>query len=277
MKNFVKPNSLEEALEYLNSSQCTILAGGTDLMVELHKGEDLGESILDISSLKELKCIALSEDAVNIYSGASHSEIETSEIINEKLPMLSKACSLVGSTLIRNRGTIGGNIVNNASCADTIPPLLIAEAEVVLKSKASERKIKLQEFLNRNGKVNLSEKELLYCIEVKPLEGYRWQLIKVGRRKSLAISRLTLAIALKAQNGIIDDLRLCPGAMLSKPSRLYDTEDKFKGKALEQMTIEGIAQSAVEEVEAKSGRRWSSEYKEPVLKGLIIRTLEEWR
>lgn len=277
MKNFVKPNSLEEALEYLNSSQCTILAGGTDLMVEFHKGEDLGESIVDISSLKELKGITSSEDSVRIYSGSSHSEIEKSEIIKEKLPMLAKACSLVGSTLIRNRGTIGGNIVNNASCADTIPPLLIAEAEVVVKSKASERKIKLQEFLNRNGRVNLGEKELLYSIEVKPFEGYKWQLIKVGRRKSLAISRLTLAIAVKSQNGIIEDLRLCPGAMLSKPSRLYDTENKFKGNKLVQSTIEAIAQSAVEEVAAISGRRWSSEYKEPVLKGLIIRTLEEWR
>ena len=85
MKNFVKPDSLEEALEYLNSSQCTILAGGTDLMVEFHKGEDLGDSIVDISSLKELKGITSSEDSVRIYSGSSHSEIEKSEIIKEKL------------------------------------------------------------------------------------------------------------------------------------------------------------------------------------------------
>lgn len=277
MKNFVKPDSLEQALLYLNNGSCTVLAGGTDLMVELHNGKELRESIVDISDLKELKGITFKEGTVNIYAASSHSEIEKNKLVREKLPILSKSCSLVGSTLIRNRGTIGGNIVNNASCADTIPALLILEAEVMLKSKANERNIKLSEFLNRNGKVNININELLYRIDVKPLEDYKWKLIKVGRRKSLAISRLTLAIALKEKQGYIEDLRLCPGAMLSKPSRLYETENKFKGVSLDKNSIEKIAESAVEEVAALSGRRWSSEYKEPVLRGLIERTLEEWR
>lgn len=277
MKNFVKPRSLEEALKYLNNSKCTLLAGGTDIMVELHNGKNIGDDIVDISALKELNGVIKAEEAVKIYAATSHSEIEKSEIIKEYLPILAKACSLVGSTLIRNRGTIGGNIVNNASCADTIPPLLILEAEVTLKSATTERKVRLQEFLNRNGRVNIEKNELLYSIEAKPLEGYKWQLIKVGRRKSLAISRLTLAVALKEKEGFIEDLRVCPGAMLSTPSRLYNTENKFKGSFLDKSTIEAIALSASEEVIELSGRRWSSEYKEPVLKGLIERTLEEWR
>jgi len=115
----------------------------------------------------------------------------------------------------------------------------------------------------------------LYSVTVKASEGYKWKLIKVGRRKSLSISRLTLAIALKETHGKIEDVRICPGAMLSKHARLYETENKFKGKKLNE-NIEFIADSAVEEVIRLSGRRWSTEYKEPVLRGLIVRTLEEW-
>jgi carbon-monoxide dehydrogenase medium subunit/xanthine dehydrogenase FAD-binding subunit len=277
LKNFVKPESLKEALEYLNGHCCTVVAGGTDIMVELHNEKALNENIVDISSLEDLRGIVKSDEVVTIYSASSHSEIEKCEIVKEKLPMLAKASSIVGSSLIRNRGTVGGNIVNNASCADTVPPLLILEAVVTLKSAGGDRKVKLQEFLGKSGKVNIEKNEILYSIEVRPLEDYKWQLIKVGRRKSLAISRLTLAIALKLKDGYIEDLRLCPGAMLSKPSRLYKTEDKYKGKVLDKNTISLIGQSAAEEVIELSGRRWSTEYKESVLKGLIQRTLEEWR
>jgi carbon-monoxide dehydrogenase medium subunit/xanthine dehydrogenase FAD-binding subunit len=273
--NFVKAKNLLEALENLNSGRGTVLAGGTDIMVELHERNLSVENIIDISNLTELRGINIDQEKVIILSGSTHGDIEKDEIIKNKLPILADACRSVGSTLIRNRGTIGGNIVNNASCADSIPPLLLLDSTVTLKSLNNEREVCLQDFLDRCGKVNLNREEILYSINVKPLNSYRYKFIKVGRRKSLAISRLTLAIALKDNNGVIEDLRICPGAMLGKPTRLYETEKKFKGEVLKK-SINSIAEEALKEVIALSGKRWSSEYKEPVLRGLIIRTLEEW-
>jgi CO/xanthine dehydrogenase FAD-binding subunit len=273
--NFVKAKNLLEALENLNSGRGTVLAGGTDVMVELHERNLSVENIIDISNLTELRGINIDQEKVIILSGSTHGEIEKDEVIKNRLPILAEACRSVGSTLIRNRGTIGGNIVNNASCADSIPTLLLLDSTVTLKSLYNEREVCLQDFLDSCGKVNINREELLYSINVKPLNSYRYKFIKVGRRKSLAISRLTLAIALKDNNGVIEDLRICPGAMLGKPTRLYETEKKFKGEALRKC-INSIAEEAVKEVITLSGKRWSSEYKEPVLRGLIIRTLEEW-
>lgn len=277
IKSFVRPKKLEELLEVLSREGCTIIAGGTDIMVEVRSGKKLLDNVVDISGVEELKGITCSGTTISILAGTTHAEVENSEIVRRNIPMLSKACSLVGSTLIRNRATIGGNIANNANCADSIPPLLLLNAKVVLKSLQADRTLSLDEFLGKNGSVDLKPGELLYSIEADKLEGYRWELVKVGRRKSLAISRITLAIALKEIDGVIEDLRLCPGAMLPKHTRLYNTENKFKGQRMSSETIEAIAESSTEEVIAMSGRRWSAEYKEPVLKGLIARTLEGWK
>lgn len=275
-KSFAKPKKLEEILQLVSFGNCTVIAGGTDIMVEVHNGKELLENIVDISGVEELKGIAEGEKTVTVLAGTTHGVVEKNEVIIKYVPMLSKACSLVGSTLIRNRGTVGGNIVNNASCADSIPPLLLSNAKVVLKSSTGDREISLDEFLGKNGSVDLNQGEILYSIEAEKLEGYDWELVKVGRRKALAISRITLAIALKKKDGIIEDLRLCPGAMLPKHTRLYKTEERFMGQKLSKDTIEAIADSAAEESIEMSGRRWSAEYKEPVLKGLIVRTLEGW-
>lgn len=272
---FIKPGSLEEALKVINIENCTVIAGCTDIAVRMHEGYKLDGTIVDISSLEELKGIKKEDGKIIIGAGCTHSEIEKSELILKELPMLAKGCSLVGSTLIRNRGTIGGNVVNSSICADSIPPLLILDAEINIISENGEKKIPVRNFFLEKGKVLLRKDELVKSFEAEALEGYKWRLFKVGRRKSLAISRITLAVAVKVEAGEISDLRLCPGAMLPRHGRLNNTEDVFKNKPFNVDTIKRIAEAGTSEAISLSGRRWSTEYKEPVLKGLIIRLLEE--
>lgn len=273
---FVKPSSLKEALDMLNKEKSLIISGGTDLLVKLRKSKrDIEEALIDISSLEELKEIKEKNSIITIGAACTHSDIEKNIIINKNLPILAKGCSVVGSTLIRNRGTIGGNIVNNSNCADSVPPLFILEGSIIVESIEGKRKLSLDEFFYDTNKIDLKKNEIVTAIEVKPLKGYLWDLFKVGRRKSLAISRLTLAIAVKLNNGVIEDLRIIPGAMLPNYRRLKATEEKFAGKILKD-NIELIADSATKEAIKMSGRRWSTEYKEPVLRGLIIRTLENF-
>jgi len=276
VNNFIKAKSLSEALKLMKEKESVIIAGGTDLIVELHQGKKIKERIIDISSLEELKDIREENGYVVIGAGCTHSEIEKSKIVKEKLPILAKGCSIVGSTTIRNRGTIGGNVVNSSTCADTVPPLLILDGKVKLQSFQGERVIDLKDFFYNKGKVNLRNDEIVIEFLVKPMESdYKWSLVKVGRRKSLSISRLTLAIAVKEKDGLIEDLRICPGAMLPRHGRLWKTEEGFKGKRFNENIIEEIGESASREAIALSGIRWSTEYKEPVLKGLTIRALEE--
>lgn len=272
---FIRAHNLNEALEYASSSDSKIIAGGTDFIINLRKNKNIDKRLVDISSVKELKSISMSDGVISIGAGCTHGEIEKDKIVKECIPMLAKGCSLVGSTPIRNRGTIGGNIVNNSNCADSIPPLLILDASLVIQSLNKRRTVKLKDFFKDEGTLDINNGEIVTSIEIKPFVGYKWDMTKVGRRKSLAISRLTLATAVKTEDGRFKDLRLCAGAVLSKHQRLAVVEDKFKDSQVSYEVLEAIGDMASNEVLSIVGKRWSSDYKIPVLRKLIIRTLEQ--
>lgn len=271
--NFYKPHTLEEALLMLKNGHLKVVAGGTDLIVNFRETGSIEKNILDISTIYELKKICLTGSSINIGACATHAEIEKNTIVKENVAILAKGCSLVGSTLIRNRGTIGGNIVNNSNCADSIPPLMILDGELVIQSLGEKRIVPLKDFFLAGGKVQLKEDEIVTSIMVRPLNGYKWNIIKVGRRKSLAVSRLTLAAAMKIKDRLIEDIRICSGAVLPKPQRFHDVEKEFIGADLSEMVFYEIGKKVSEKVLSITGTRWSSEYKIPVLKELIARTL----
>lgn len=275
--NFVKAYSIEDALKLVSQGDNRIIAGGTDLIIELRKRGGITKRIVDISGIQELREIKKQNGNIVIGAMATHSDIEKNSLIKEFLPMLSEGCSMVGSTLIRNRGTIGGNVVNSSTCGDSIPPLLIYDTVVNIKSVNGDRKESIKDFFLQKEKVKLEKNEIVSSFEAYPLKDYQWKIFKVGRRKSLAISRLTLAVALKQENGYIKDLRICPGAMLPKHSRLLETEIRFKGEIFDEKTIEKIGDGAEQEAIKYAGKRWSGEYKEPVLKGLMIRILQGFK
>lgn len=274
--NLIKPKTLDDAIESLRGKDKIIIAGGTDLVVEMRQGKLIKETILDISTLKELKHIGEENGKIVVGAGCTHSEIEKNSLLIRKVPLLSKGSSLVGSTGIRNRATIGGNVINASNCADTIPPLLLMDAVVKIVSCNRERTIPLKELYDERGKAKISKDEMVKEFLITPLpEGCKWNLFKVGRRKALAISRLTLGMVLKLNEDLIEDIRICPGAMLPVHGRLWKTENEYKGKEICEDIIEKIAEMGTQEAILLAGRRWSTAYKEPVLRGLIKRSLEE--
>jgi CO/xanthine dehydrogenase FAD-binding subunit len=270
---FVKARNLNEALEYVSCSDTKVIAGGTDVIIDLRKNNYLDKKFIDISSVEELKNIGISNGVISIGACCTHSEIEKSEIVNKYIPILSKGCSFIGSTLVRNRGTVGGNIVNNSNCADSVQPLLILDAKLVIQSINEKRIVALKDFFEDKGRLDIKNGEILTSIVVEPLDGYRWDIVKVSRRKSLAVSRLTLASAVKIENGIFKDLRLCCGAVLPKHQRLTKIENRFKDTEVSEETLQHIGEMVSFEVLSITGKRWSSEYKIPVLKELVVRTL----
>lgn len=286
---YIKAHNLEEALKEISCSHAKIIAGGTDLIIDSRRVRNLNKTsfeeslsynktLVDISSIQELKSISISDGIISIGACCTHGEIEKNHIIKNYIPILAKGCSLVGSTLIRNRGTIAGNIANNSNCADSVPPLLILDAKLIIQSLKGRRSAALKDFFLDNGKIDIKNDEMITSIEVEPIKEYRWDVVKVGRRKSLAISRLTLAVAVKMEEGILKDLRICCGAVLPTHQRLNKVEAEFKNAALSGHIFKSAADMAAEEVLSITGKRWSSEYKIPVLKELVVRTLEQlWK
>lgn len=281
MKTFeyVCPRSLSDACRLLagEGEHPRILAGGTDVLVELRKpAAPFPSMIMDISRLAELKGIEESGDSIVIKPLTTHEEIAHSEIIKRHGPLLQSAVSTIGSPQIRNRGTIGGNIMNAAACADTVPPLMVLGAQLKLRSSDGERTLPMSEFFVKPYQTKAGQKELLTQIRFPKLPpNAKSAFVKLGRRNALAIARLSVAVVLvKKPDGTIVEARIVPGAVFPQWQRVPEAEKLLVGKKPSKELFAEAGEKVSETMISLTGRRWSTEYKEPVIAILVRRALE---
>ena len=272
---------IEEALNYLDKfSKVHVLAGGTDLLVNLYKESPRlpdFDYLLDISNIPELKMVNSINDFIEIGPLVTHSRLINEPLIKNNFPVLAEAAYTIGSTQIRNRGTIGGNIVNASPAADLLPPLIVLNAEVVLTSKKSERALSLEKFLAGPYKTKIQANELLTKIKIPLLvDNYFTDFQKIGRRKALSIARLSLALITKVdKEGIFQDTRVVPGSATPYPQSLPETEKAINGKSIFNIDLEEIGKITSKEMVSITGERWSTPYKKPTIAVLIKRALEK--
>jgi carbon-monoxide dehydrogenase medium subunit/xanthine dehydrogenase FAD-binding subunit len=186
-----------------------------------------------------------------------------------------EAAYTIGSTQIRNRGTIGGNIVNASPAADLLPPLIALRTEVELTSRKGKRVSSLEEFLAGPYKTKLQANELLTKIKIPLLgDNYYTDFQKIGRRKALSIARLSLALVAKIdKKGIFNDTRVVPGSATPYPQSLPETEKAIDGKSTLNIDVEEIGKITGKEMVSITGERWSTPYKKPTIAVLIKRAL----
>ncbi|MCK4696602.1 MAG: molybdopterin-dependent oxidoreductase, partial [Candidatus Cloacimonetes bacterium] len=264
------PASLDESINILNKKKCKILAGGTDLIIRLRMKSEQQE-LLNIYNLPQLKGITENNSGISIGSLVTFSEIIKNKIIVTNFPVLVKACSLIGSPQIRNRATIGGNIVNAAPCADAVPPLILYNAKLILKSQKGTREIKIQDFIIKSYQTKIKPDEILVSIKVpKPEKKYYYSYFQLGRRNALNITRMSIsAIVSLDKNNLVEECRLVDGSLFSHPQRLTVIEDLITGKELNNIIISEIEKPLFELINREIGNRWSSEYKIPVFINLL--------
>ncbi|MBN2543710.1 xanthine dehydrogenase family protein subunit M [bacterium] len=278
--NYIKVNTLTEAYDAINQclGELSILAGETDLLIELRKKDlDTHQNILDISNINLLKEIKENGELIKIGSLVTHTQLAESPILKKHAALLAQAASMIGSLQIRNRGTIGGNICNASPCADTVPPLVALDAEVTLSSIDGERVLPVADFIKGPYKTARKSDEILTCISFKKLpEGCRSHFIKLGRRNALSIARLQVAVVGMLDNtGNICYIKLAPGSSMPTPTRLHEVEKMLiNEKPTSDLFVEAGERTAQIMIE-KTGIRWSTEYKKPVLAALVRRGLEK--
>lgn len=276
--SYLKPQTLKEALGYLKEygEKVKPYAGGTDLMVQLREGssrlKDV-EYLMDVQALPELRGIEVREDSIRIGAMTSHTEVNESEVLRKHVPFLSIASSTVGSTQIRNKGTVGGNICNASPAADTLSPFVALNARLVVVSVDGEREVMVKDAMEKAAKLKLAPHEMVTSILIDRIDDYSTAFIKLGRRKALAISRMNAAVALKMENGVIAAARIAPGCVFSTPDRVEKAEALIVGKAPSAALFEEAGKAVSEEMIARTGIRWSTEYKKPVIEALIQRAL----
>lgn len=269
------PSDLEDALKLISKKELQIISGGTDMAIELRMKTGKQE-LLDISHLKELKTIVVAEDEIRIGGGCTFSQILADRNIQKHFPMLSEACSKIGSLQIRNRGTIGGNIVNAAPCADSFPPLIAYDAGIVLSSVDGKRCIDAYDFIIKNYKTQIYSDEILTEIVIPiPKVNYYFSYFQLGRRNAVNITRISVGIIMSFKDNLVNDCKLVTGSLFHKPMRIEEIEDLLIGKKLDVNSIETIEAPLKKIIDNAIGKRWSSAYKLPVFVNMTKNALEE--
>lgn len=225
------PQSLKEALRIRKEEKAIPFAGGTDLMVKRGRLRGLApyfeKPVLFLHKVKELTGVKFEEGRVRIGALSTLSEI----LENRDIPLILKyAIAEIASPAIRNLATIGGNICNASPAGDTLPPLYVMNARVVLSSFTSEREIKIMDFIKGPGSTDLKEEELLKEIII-PVEFFNIVFYrKVGTRKANSLSKVSFAGVARLDDGIIKDIRISFGAVAPTPLRAPEIEEEIIGK-----------------------------------------------
>jgi CO/xanthine dehydrogenase FAD-binding subunit len=188
------PGSLDDALSALAADPgATVLAGGTDLMVEVNDGRRSPRHVVAINRIDELRGVQVSDTDVTIGPATTYTEL-TAPPVADVLPALAYAARTVGSPQIRNAGTIGGNLATASPAGDTLPVLVALDASIGVASAAGQRTVPIREFFTGPKRSVLGPGELVVAVRVPRRRGPQ-DYLKVGVRNAMVIAVASLAIA----------------------------------------------------------------------------------
>jgi CO/xanthine dehydrogenase FAD-binding subunit len=275
---YLRASSIHDAVTLLNEPgiRSRPLSGGTDMVLLMREGPPICDRVIDISLIPELHSISRHDNQVVIGAAATFSEVLESPLVQETAPVLVQACQQVGAVQIRNMGTLGGNVANAAACADSLPALVCLDTSATVVTPEDVKHIAVTDLVLGPNRTVIPPGGLITFLSYTiPSDHSRSVFIKLGRRNAMAISRLTVAaLGRQDETGRIVEARLVPGAATPRNRRFNAAENCLVGQFPGEDLYRQAAELAIEEMAQLAGRRWSSEFKEPVLTTMILRALK---
>ena len=274
----VAPGSLAAVLALLAGEPGVWLpiAGGTDVMVQFSAGKLPARKLVSVWNLPELRRIEVFPDEIRIGAGCTYTDLRKHEVVRREFSLLSSAASWTGGIANQNRGTIGGNIVNASPAADSLPALLVYEAELILVSAHGERRIPYNSFHIDYRKTRLGPDELILAVCLKrQFSEYHAHARKVGARNAQAIAKVCLAALGKLGDGVIEDIRLAMGSVAPVPLRLTGTEKVLQGKRIDASLVEQARKTAAAEIRPIDDIRSTARYRAAVAGNLVAESVEQ--
>ncbi len=271
-------SSVGEALALLDEhgAAARIVAGGTDLIIEMDQGQHPKLQVLiDITRVPGLDAIEMRDGMIALGPLATHNHVVASATLRERALPLVQASWEVGAPQIRNRATVAGNLITASPANDTITPLIAMGAEVVLASVADERSLKLEDFYTGFRKTALQPNELLREIRFPPLaDNERGIFLKLGLRRAQAISVVDAAcIVARDDNGIVTRARIALGSVAATIVRARAAETYLLGKSLSPDAMAEAGRLAAAGVKPIDDVRGSAQYRSEMVKVLVARGL----
>ena len=249
------------------------MAGGTDLLVSGREGPGRGVALLE--TIPGLDAIEMAAEGLRLGALARLAVLERHAALRERLPVLAQAISCLGSPLIRNMGTLGGNLVTASPAGDTLPALLVLDAVVELASRDSRRDLPLAEFLLGPGRTALGPGEILAAVRIPlPPPGALQHFEKVGRRDALAIAVASLAVlVVRDQAGRVVEARLAVGSLAPTARRCPSAEAALSGRRLDREALLEAGRRIRDEISPKDDIRATAAYRREVAGRLPLRLL----
>jgi CO/xanthine dehydrogenase FAD-binding subunit len=276
--DYVKPQTVDHLLEGLRQTRFegAVLAGGTDLLVRIRSGLACPRVVFDITNLASCRGIVEEKDYLRIGAAVRMAELATSATVQRMASSLAAAARQIGSQQIRNRATLGGNIVAASPAADAIPPLLVADAVLVLVGAEGRRELPLAQFLKGPGETFLGENEVLTEVVI-PAEGAgcRSRFVKVARRNAQACSVINLAGRIDiGQDGLVRDIRIALGAVAPTVIRARRAEEALMGRAPSTKDLAEVAALAAEDCRPISDFRATENARKLLVEAWAYRLLQ---
>ncbi len=289
--NYHEPSTVDEATRLLGEigEETSVLAGGTDLLVNMKMGKRAPKHVISLSCIEELRTVRGNQGSLTLGACVTAGELKEQAEIKSEFNGLCQSAGSLGSPLIRNLATVGGNIVTARPAADLPPSLIAYGASILLKKQKGERIVPLEEFFKGPGQTIIEPQEILCAVilnEPAPYSGGAY--VKLGVRRALEISLVNVAafMALDGPNGPIKEARIVLGAVAPIPIRAPSAEAVLMGEKPDEKLFEKAGNASSTDAKPIDDFRASAEYRRETVKVLTNRALKrayeeaklrEWR
>ncbi len=276
---FYSPKTLDELLELAAAPDTTILAGGTDLMPRWTKNiHPTPKTVVDAKHIEQLKGVKCKDNIISVGACTPLDELAENPTIQRASPVLAEAAGKVACPQVRNRATIGGNLVNASPAADTAVPLILLDAAIVIAAQgptgAVSREIPITAFFRGPGQTALKAGEILTTIRFHTSAGegtWAWQ--KFGTRPSMEIAVASVGMILRIEDEIVAHTRIGYGSVAPVPMRGAATEAALLGQRLNEDVLTRCVEAAQDEITPISDIRASAAYRREVIGTMLRRML----
>ena len=268
---YLRPTSLREVIAFLeeHGAGARLLAGGTDLTVELRYGKSLPRVVIDVKRASDLSpVIAEADGSLTISATVPLTDVEENKTVRRYFPALAEAAAVVGSIQIRNRATLVGNVCNASPGADTVPVLAVYGAVVKVLGRGGERSLPLVDFIQGNRRTALAADELATAVSIPfPTKPFGSAFARVTRRYGVDLATVNLCCGIDV-SGITT---LAFGAVSPRPLVLQDRDGVLADPSAAPHVKSVVLNALISKASPITDVRASAEYRLAMLKILALR------
>lgn len=281
MKALYEAHTVEEAVKLrLEHPEAQIIAGGSDVLIQMREGKRAGKELISIYMIDEMRGVSLDEEeSIRIGSLTSFSHITKDPIIQKYINVLGEAVDMVGGPQIRNIATIGGNTCNGVTSADSASTLFAWDAVIELTGPEGIRRIPISEFYIKAGTVDIREGELQTAVIIpkKSYEGYKGHYIKYANRNAMDIATTGCSVNVKLSEDkkTVEDIRIAYGVAGPIPMRTKSAEALAKGQQISEKLAEDFGKEVLSDINPRDSWRASKDFRKHVAVEMATRCFKE--